>query len=650
MNSSASKLPFVVIVSIAGLAVGWVLQPFFAAKVTAPVTQVTPRWVPSQSGVSGNGYAASGVDVSKINDRALPAAEMLDVIARIGRLTHPEGFPKWMRELEATTNWEPRKMAISVLIDRWVELAPEQACAFLTGRSGADSDRRGYFKQLFKAWLDRDPNSAVAAFSALPANDSQRRIIIGEAAEILADTDPGRAVEWLLNGNIRENGEGVDDIFTKFARQNPQAAMEAAKRMPNGQIRSIAIIGTLRSMGEADPDLVVGMLLDPSAHFPGLNHYDIESAWDSLWTAWGKSDPGAAAEFLASERAPRIAIDRSQALVEAWAKQDPAGATDWADGFHAPEHENLHSTLVNAIAKTAADTNPEIAIDRALITKSPELAKSGFRGLAARDLTTAMEAYALLEDPALRGAAASGVLGYLRSKEPEKLELYALELLSGQTQAYNDDDDFQEATRTLSEATLTSLLKSWPETTAQWLTGYAMQEIANRDPAMATRLYEQMPVESDARERAIQPIVVKWALRSPVDAAAWLATLPADEATVAGYESIGDAWARVDVDAAQEWLTELEIPDVRDSAALGFSKAIAASAPEAAMRAAALIRNDIVRERALGAALESYLFHDFEGAQTLIEQLPLSGSLHENLSQKIDERRRWNELGNIVAK
>ncbi len=210
-----------------------------------------------------------------------------------------------LRALASNSESDPK-----ALLDAVVEYMP------------AGDNYRDAVRNIFSNWARRDPAAAAAAVASLPAGRVQSESISSIAAQWVASGKREEALQWvrqLPEGQGRESA--LENIFSKWASDNPQQAIAAANALP-ADLRGKVIDSIASGWSRNDPQGVLrwaGSLTDAAQRRDVLGR---------ALTQWADSSPESAAGYL-----DRLsAEDKAEILprvVDRWASKNTEAAAEW---------------------------------------------------------------------------------------------------------------------------------------------------------------------------------------------------------------------------------------------------------------------------------------------------------------------------------
>ncbi len=210
---------------------------------------------------------------------------------------------------------------------------PQRATALLAAMPR--SVERGEALDAMLPYLLAQGNEAARAWIEAITDDSLRNGAMMRSADRLAASDPAGTVSWLLEKPGEATQRRMDDVYSTWARNDEQAAMNSLARLPAGEIRSDALRGIVSSVASADPPRAISLM----DRYPADVTNDVVRNF--IWHSFG-NDPGLAVSQIArientgqQEQMYRRTLDR-------WIERDPAAATQWIQSNPLPEPVQQH--------------------------------------------------------------------------------------------------------------------------------------------------------------------------------------------------------------------------------------------------------------------------------------------------------------------
>ncbi|MDQ3622649.1 MAG: hypothetical protein M3463_09200, partial [Verrucomicrobiota bacterium] len=144
-----------------------------------------------------------------------------------------------------------RRRAWPPLMERWVELDPEAAAAHVKTMR---VDQGNAMHALTAAWTLRDPHGVLRWMQHLPwLRRSHMQPTLAATLSRKYHDDPAKgAALWLQSGILKPGSDG-EELFAKWAKQEPRAAMAAASSLANTKLRYTLLEGAVKGWAQEDP-------------------------------------------------------------------------------------------------------------------------------------------------------------------------------------------------------------------------------------------------------------------------------------------------------------------------------------------------------------------------------------------------------------
>jgi len=118
---------------------------------------------------------------------------------------------------------------------------------------------------------------------------------------------------------------------------------------------------------------------------------------------------------------------------------------------------------------------------------------------------------------------------------------------------------------------------------------------------------------------AVVPFVSQWAYREPAAAAQWVAKIKDDQVKDNAMGTLAGKWANRDPVAAAQWIEKLPLGSGRDLAVMNFSQNAAQTDPEGAMAWAVTVQNADKNRSAVRNIFNTWQKKDFAAAATWLQ-------------------------------
>jgi hypothetical protein len=206
---------------------------------------------------------------------------------------------------------------------------PVRATQLLTGMPR--SQERGEALDAMMPHLLTQGASAARAWISDIEDDSLRDGAMMRAATQLAATDPAGTAAWLAANPGQATQRTMDDVYSVWADQDPQAAISSISSLASGEDRSNALRGVISNVAMTDPNAALSMM----NRFP--NDVTDRVVQQFVWHSFG-NDPSMAINQIARiadegqrnqmySRTMGTWMDRDAAAASAWMRTNPLPAS-----------------------------------------------------------------------------------------------------------------------------------------------------------------------------------------------------------------------------------------------------------------------------------------------------------------------------------
>ncbi|MEO8353857.1 MAG: hypothetical protein ABI680_19190 [Chthoniobacteraceae bacterium] len=242
--------------------------------------------------------------------------------------------------------WGLQYYVINALLERWFELDPDRACAWVREHP----DHTDYWS----VWGAKSPETALAEARRHPLAASTDEML-KKAIETLAGPDRKAQAERLAalpSGAARDRVLGA--TVTDWAKTDPGGALEFSMSLPAGGLRTSCYDVILRQWAETDPAQAAqkagALLSDLPAGVNGNATIAIVAG------AFAKQDPQAALTWLNGLPAEQRGSGAYSNAASAWAKNDPLAALAWCRDDGVDANASWASVLGAAMDKSPTET------------------------------------------------------------------------------------------------------------------------------------------------------------------------------------------------------------------------------------------------------------------------------------------------------
>lgn len=365
----------------------------------------------------------------------------------------------------------------------------------------------------------------------------------------------------------------VQQIFEKLNRDEPinfAASSTLISGLPSGASRREAIERFASHWGQVDPE--AALLWTES-----LSGREKFSAMEHILHQWARSEPAAAAGYVARLPSSEHSLHLLQRMTHLWSESDHMAALHWS---MAQVDAVRRRQAISGVVSLWAQSEPAEAANFASNISSPyerrEVLRVAARRWANRDVLEAME--------------------------------WAHSLPQG---------DQQHATKAI------------------------LREIAERAPAHAASLYEEIAADLTRDQRRdreyrhmAEEVASIWASSSPHEAATWALGLPEDGGIRRGAVAAAtEHWLRLDSMAAGEWIETLPQGGPRNEATERLVHDLAHTNPESAFAWANSVSDEGPRIGMMRHTLERWQEVDPTAARAALDTANVSPDARRDLGE-----------------
>jgi hypothetical protein len=478
---------------------------------------------------------------------------------------------------------------------------------------------------------------------------------LGTFFQTLGSTAPELGMTLLrrLSGFEAANASGL--LFGAWAKNNPDAAMEAAVQLQPLRLQEGALSGLLREWGKRN---LHGMMTWATARSPRIARLAFQSQFDM--SAAGV-DPR---EMLKIAREFPTAVEPGT-LGNTAGKLSAQGVKGWSAIAEFPAGK-LRDWMAYCFATRLSGTDPKGAWDLAK-TMSPEDQKSFLTPFVRRNLAKVapaeMAAFALGGDAA-QVLDVSDVISEWSNADPQSAFDWSSKNLTGRQLSDSLASALGGWTKTDPSAAVSAADSLGPGLRAKLLPDM-LDYWGYTDPQAAVAFASQLPAID--RQRATEGAIKGWARKDPAAAAAALASLPpdglrnaysevswsmtgknpsqamawavgiSDPATAAAMaQNVTESWAEKDAASASASLDTLKPGEFRDKAIVGFVKSVSDLDPESAATWANTIGTEKLRAENVRNAVNIWRAKDREAARAFVNGLK-PGPLKEEMQRLVEK-------------
>jgi hypothetical protein len=459
--------------------------------------------------------------------------------------------------------WEICVLLMEGIVERWVEVDPSAAVAWLNRSDDVFEKHQGFERSIMEAFARKMPEQTFS-YALARSTSKERERCLSIVVPTIAARDPEHARGWIeriqdeklrnlatdswQNGLAKATPLAAADLALSMADTAKaeavwNAAVSEAERRGPAELSALAakshdsrFLGPVAAaMAARDPQGAAQLANELLAKAtPGEARLASWQYLDAVTQAYVRKDAAAAAEWAAA--LPAAARPGALGIVaKSWAAEDPQAALAWLDA-------NSERLAIDKEKPLAQQADPRMAAFGSWLQRDEGAARAWSDGLPGGEMRNAAEAQLILllaqtgrgieaaqkcavfsGDPA--GEISSRVARELARTDPISAAKWAAELPAGKAQE-------RAVTETVTRWTLQD-----PPAVGRWLEQFAPSEVRDRaiatyagtlaiaDPSMATEWVIQVS-DPLRRTQAAQNLFWRWNLSDPAAARAWLQALP----------------------------------------------------------------------------------------------------------------------------
>lgn len=248
-----------------------------------------------------------------------------DTILTSWAATDPDAAIRWAQSKYEGDGANPFMPGI---IRGMVETNPARATELLT--SMPRSEERGKaLDYLLPHLLQKGPDATRDWIATLTDEALKNGAMLRTAGQ-MAMTDPAGTAEWLLANPSDATRRRMDDVYSAWAKNDKQAALNSFSALPAGELRSNALRGVVSSVAAENPKAAV-LMMD---QYP--NDVNDRVVQHFIWHSFD-SDPSTAAGQIARITNEGQRDRMYQRALGAWIDRDPTSAQAWIQSHVLPE-------------------------------------------------------------------------------------------------------------------------------------------------------------------------------------------------------------------------------------------------------------------------------------------------------------------------
>ena len=259
-----------------------------------------------------------------------------------------EDSPLKAMELAVTLDAKDRQLAVTQVIEGWIESDPHAAFEWILSNQSSLDDVSFAAKPL-RGIAETAPRQALALAARLDA--TRRRLAISTILEQWAANDAPAAAAWLDSSSGELESARVATIARAYARQHGEEAFDwVLAQAPEHQ--GDALTAVTRELAKRSPQRTLDLarrIDDPRLH---------AAAVGSIVYAWAGEDPQAARRWIAANAEDSQRASLFSTLYMAWVFVDQAEA---ATNVLRHDDRSERDAALAAMTTAVARQNPDLA-------------------------------------------------------------------------------------------------------------------------------------------------------------------------------------------------------------------------------------------------------------------------------------------------
>ncbi|MGJ8642141.1 MAG: hypothetical protein ACSHX9_01935 [Luteolibacter sp.] len=226
----------------------------------------------------------------------------------------------------------------------------------------------GKVMEITELWVSKDPAGALAwAFNLQKGSD---RVVASVAMRDWGRKDPAGVLESiraLESGNPDLANYATHRLFSQWAMDDPEAAMEAAATIADPKQFGEIEAGILAGWGESDP-ISAASILDNKIK-SGSDLSGLTDAFGTIANSYALTDPTAAAKWTNSLPDGAAKSTAVSSLMNSWLSEDPEAASSWLREL---EPGQTRDDGIGALVLISRNRDPQRAFQWAESISSPQ--------------------------------------------------------------------------------------------------------------------------------------------------------------------------------------------------------------------------------------------------------------------------------------
>lgn len=397
----------------------------------------------------------------------------------------------------------------------------------------------------------------------------------------------------LLEQDPRKRAIEFGRLLALWVGQNPEAALDYVRKMPQGAEYTEGLFIVLEALGRSDSKRALTLARDLATTHEQRHIYSV------LFDQIARRDVQGGLSLLELAPAGEARENALRALARHWAESDMTAVLNWAEKLSdAGERTVALETALDTLTRTDPRRTLEVAQQFLTGIALDRIMAGSLKQLTADDPQAAAQVVAQLPAGLVQTHAALDVVRALAAQDPQSALSWIKTLPGGEVQqlALNNVLDLWSGKNPADAGQYVAQMPGGPDQDAAAV--HLAKDLAAANPSGAIRWAEGLESDS-ARNVALVSIASGWAEQDPAAATQWASTLAAD--SPARTKAMKDAlsyWVMADASAAGSFVQGLPEVD-QPSAIMVVAPTLAQNDPASALDWAQTISDPDVREIAL---------------------------------------------------
>lgn len=186
---------------------------------------------------------------------------------------------------------------------------------------GMETNRKEH--QLVEAWSEFDPSGAAAYAAEIFALGGSEKLL-KQAAKAFAEQYPEAAASWAASlASPLARDLAVRETFDTWARSDARTAAATIPLLPAGSAQAIAAAAVAKRFSLADPDAAIAWMgsLDGA-----VRNAAFKSILLAQWNKSGAANPAPALSWTLAQNSPSLRDQGLRIVANEWVRRDPASA------------------------------------------------------------------------------------------------------------------------------------------------------------------------------------------------------------------------------------------------------------------------------------------------------------------------------------